>query len=52
MEIIGDKIGVRGVYKVGDSCIFDGFDIYYNDVSYSTTMNVNTLEFFKHIKRK
>ena len=52
MEIKLRSKGVRGVYKVEDSCIFDGFNIYYNDGNYSTTMNVNTLEFFEHIKRK
>ena len=51
MEIIGDKIGVRGVYKIRDLNVFDGFVIYYNGRYYSTTVNSNTLAFFNHIKR-
>ena len=51
MEIKLRSKGVRGISKVEDSCIFDGFIIFYNDGNYSTTLNVNTLEFFEHIKR-
>lgn len=51
MEIIRDKIGVRGVYKIRDLNVFDGFDIYYNGGYYSTTVNSNTSAFFNYIKR-
>jgi len=52
MEIIGKAIGVRGLYKLRDLDVFDGFSVYYNRESYLTSVNLNTLEFFEHIKRK
>ena len=50
MEIIGG--GVRGIYKISDLTIFDGFVLYYSGTSYLTAGNTDTIRFFNHIKRK
>lgn len=52
MKITGRKNEVRGVYKIRDLNVFDGFTIYYSGGFYSTALNSRTLKFFEHIKRK
>ena len=52
MERVGKSFGVRGVYKLRNISVFDGFAVYYNGEGYSTTLNQRTSVFFNHIKRQ